>query len=562
MDFEAATKRVLDTDDLYQVSEYTFDGQIYKRFVNTPQTLHELLEYGKETRQWDEFIVYENERITYSEFLEKVNSVAAFLQKELGVKKGDKVAIAMRNFPEYPILLMGIVSVGAIVVFVNAWWTTSEMEYGFYDSSAKICFADIERLKAILPFSKDFGIKLIGIRSEHGDNFLDYEKEVASYPAKNLQVPNIDPNDEFGIMYTSGSTGEPKGVVLSHRGAISAVFSWLMMEKIGSYVYPEKASTKKPSSILLLSPLFHVNGSHPNFLYGIAKGSKIALMYKWDPKKAVDIIENETITLIRAVPTVISDLVEEAIAQNKSLSSLETLNAGGAKRPPPNVAYEKKALPSTDISSGYGMTETNALGIGVSGDEYLENPELAGRLIGVLQDIKIVDENDMEVKYGDVGEIAIKSPANMLCYLNKKKETDEVLIDGWMHTGDLGHMNSQGLVTIVDRKKNIIIRGGENISCLEVEGMLQKHQSILESIVFAVPNERFGEEVGACINLKKKESLQREEIYQFLNDKLAKFKIPAHYWLADDSLPRGATDKLDRITTRELCLDNKIKKLL
>ena len=421
MDFEAATKRVLDTDDLYQFSEYTFDGQIYKRFVNTPQTLHELLEYGKETRQWDEFIVYENERITYSEFLEKVNSVAAFLQEELGVKKGDKVAIAMRNFPEYPILLMGIVSVGAIVVFVNAWWTTSEMEYGFYDSSAKICFADIERLKAILPFSKDFGIKLIGIRSEHGDNFLDYEKEVASYPANNLQVPNIDPNDEFGIMYTSGSTGEPRGVVLTHRGAISAVFSWLMMEKIGSYVYPEKASTKKPSSILLLSPLFHVNGSHPNFLYGIAKGSKIALMYKWDPKKAVDIIENETITLIRAVPTVISDLVEEAIAQNKSLSSLETLNAGGAKRPPPNVAYEKKALPSTDISSGYGMTETNALGIGVSGDEYLENPELAGRLIGVLQDIKIVDENDMEVKYGDVGEIAIKSPANMLCYLNKKK---------------------------------------------------------------------------------------------------------------------------------------------
>ena len=562
MDFEAATKRVLDTDDLYQFSEYTFDGQIYKRFVNTPQTLHELLEYGKETRQWDEFIVYENERITYSEFLEKVNSVAAFLQKELGVKKGDKVAIAMRNFPEYPILLMGIVSVGAIVVFVNAWWTTSEMEYGFYDSSAKICFADIERLKAILPFSKDFGIKLIGIRSEHGDNFLEYEKEVASYPSKNLQVPKIDPNDEFGIMYTSGSTGEPKGVVLTHRGAISAVFSWLMMEKIGSYVYPEKASTKKPSSILLLSPLFHVNGSHPNFLYGIAKGSKITLMYKWDPKQAVDIIENETITLIRAVPTVISDLVEEAIAQNKSLSSLETLNAGGAKRPPPNVAYEKNALPLTDISSGYGMTETNALGISVSGDEYLENPELAGRLIGVLQDIKIVDENDMEVKHGEVGEIAIKSPANMLCYLNKKKETDEVLIDGWMHTGDLGHMNSQGLVTIVDRKKNIIIRGGENISCLEVEGMLQKHQSILESIVFAVPNERFGEEVGACINLKKKESLQREEIYQFLNDKLAKFKIPAHYWLADDSLPRGATDKLDRITTRELCLDNKIKKLL
>lgn len=562
MDFEEATKKVLETDDLYQFSEYTHDGQIYKAFVNTPQTLHELLEYGKKTRQWDEFIIYENERITYSEFLEKVSSVAAFLQKELGVKKGDKVAIAMRNFPEYPILLMAIVSLGAIVVFVNAWWTTSEMEYGFNDSSAKICFADKERLNVILPFAKAYGIKLIGIRSEHDNSVLDYEEEVASYPSKSLKAPNIDPKDDFGIMYTSGSTGNPKGVVLTHRGAISAVFSWLMMEKIGSYVYPEKVAAKKPSSILLLSPFFHVNGSHPNFLYGIAKGSKITLMYRWDPKQAVDIIENETITLIRAVPTVISDLVEEAIAQNKSLSSLETLNAGGAKRPPPNVAREKKALPSTDISSGYGMTETNALGVSVSGDEYLENPELAGRLIGVLQDIKIVDENDKEVKSGEVGEIAIKSPANMRCYLNKKIETDEVLIDGWMHTGDLGFINSQGLVTIVDRKKNIIIRGGENISCLEVEGVLQKHQSILESIVFAVPNERFGEEVGVCINLKKKETLKKEDIDQFLNGKLAKFKIPTHYWLADDSLPRGATDKLDRIKTRELCLDNKIKSLL
>ena len=204
MDFEEATKKVLETDDLYQFSEYTYNGQIYKTFVNTPQTLHELLEYGKKTRQWDEFIVYENERITYFEFIEKVNSVAAFLQKELGVKKGDKVAIAMRNFPEYPILLMGIVSIGAIVVFVNAWWTTSEMEYGFNDSAAKICFADKERLNVILPFTNDRGIKLIGIRSEHSKNVLDYEKDVASYPSKNLRVPNIDPKDDFGIMYTSG----------------------------------------------------------------------------------------------------------------------------------------------------------------------------------------------------------------------------------------------------------------------------------------------------------------------------------------------------------------------
>ena len=184
--------------------------------------------------------------------------------------------------------------------------------------------------------------------------------------------------------------------------------------------------------------------------------------------KAIDIIRDEIITRITAVPTVVADLVQEAREQNVSLDTLEFLGAGGAKRPAAQVDVEKKALPLADIASGYGMTETNALGLGISGDEYVEKPELAGRLYPPLQEIKIVDDNDVPLPNGQLGEICLKSPANMRCYFNKKKETEAVLKDGWMHTGDLGILDDQGLVTIVDRKKNIIIRGGENISCLEV----------------------------------------------------------------------------------------------
>ncbi len=560
MNYDQAVNEVLKADSLFQFEETEIRGIKFKAFKNTPKSLPDLLKYGKDKREWDDFIIYENERITYDDFLIQVKLLGSYLQNDLGVKKGDRIAVAMRNYPEYTVLFMAIVSIGAVIVFVNGWWTTEEMEYGFDDSGASICFADSERIEVIKPFVDKTNVKLISVRAEGINDILSYEKILKDSKNRDIKV-NIDTDDDCAVMYTSGSTGHPKGVVLTHRGAISATFSWLMAERVGGLLAgQEKLETRRPSSILNASPLFHVNGTHPNFLYSIARGSKIILMYKWDPKEAVDIIERENVTRITAVPTVVADLVAEASSQNKSLETLEFLGAGGAKRPPPQVGVEKEALPSTDIASGYGMTETNALGIGIAGDEYLDNPELAGRLYPPIQEIKIVDEKGKEVNYGELGEIALKSPANMRCYLNKPEATRDALRDGWMHTGDLATLNSNGFVVIRDRKKNIIIRGGENISCLEVEGAIQKHPDVVESIVFPVPSNRFGEEVGACIHAKADHSLSNDGIIEFLKDKLAKFKIPVHFWWINKSLPRGATDKLDRILTKKLCLDNEWKK--
>ena len=557
MDFNQAVQKVLDTDELFQTQHVEIRGTIYKAFNKVPADLKELLEYGKKVREWEEFIVYEKEKISYLDFCNQVSKLSAFLQKEVGIKKGDKVAIAMRNYPEYLIILMAVASIGGIVVFVNAWWTTEEMEYGFDDSTAKVCFADKERLATIKPFAKKKSIKLYSVRCLDYPEIEKYDEILKNFEQVDLVDMDLKPDDDFAIMYTSGSTGHPKGVVLTHRGALTATFSWLMAERVGGLLAdPEKLARRRASSVLLLSPMFHVNGSHPNFFYSIARGSKIVLMYKWDPTKAIDIISDEIITRITAVPTVVADLVQEAREQNVSLDTLEFLGAGGAKRPAAQVDVEKKALPLADIASGYGMTETNALGLGISGDEYGEKPELAGRLYPPLQEIKIVDDNDVPLPNGQLGEICLKSPANMRCYFNKKKETEAVLKDGWMHTGDLGILNDQGLVTIVDRKKNIIIRGGENISCLEVEGALQKFPGVIESVVFSVPEKRFGEEVGACINMAGGAKDKDEEISSFLRDKLAHFKIPVHYWWVNRSLPRGATDKFDRIKIKELCLNN------
>ena len=557
MDFNQAVQKVLDTDELFQTENVEIRGTIYKAFNKVPADLKELLEYGKKVREWEEFIVYEKEKISYLDFCNQVSKLSSFLQKEVGIKKGDKVAIAMRNYPEYLIILMAVASIGGIVVFVNAWWTTEEMEYGFDDSTAKVCFADKERLATIKPFAKKKSIKLYSVRCLDYPEIEKYDEILKNFEQVDLVDMDLKPDDDFAIMYTLGSTGHPKGVVLTHRGALTATFSWLMAERVGGLLAdPEKLARRRASSVLLLSPMFHVNGSHPNFFYSIARGSKIVLMYKWDPTKAIDIISDEIITRITAVPTVVADLVQEAREQNVSLDTLEFLGAGGAKRPAAQVGVEKQALPLADIASGYGMTETNALGLGISGDEYVEKPELAGRLYPPLQEIKIVDDNDVPLPNGQLGEICLKSPANMRCYFNKKKETEAVLKDGWMHTGDLGILDDQGLVTIVDRKKNIIIRGGENISCLEVEGALQKFPGVIESVVFSVPEKRFGEEVGACINMAGLAKDKDEEISSFLRDKLAHFKIPVHYWWVNRSLPRGATDKFDRIKIKELCLNN------
>jgi acyl-CoA synthetase (AMP-forming)/AMP-acid ligase II len=337
---------------------------------------------------------------------------------------------------------------------------------------------------------------------------------------------------------------------------MNAVFTWLMQFVMAPLITPPEENAPEPPrpSALIATPLFHVTATHALFLLSLPAGAKLAVLDKWDAEKAVDIIRNEKITRFMGVPTQSADILATSQRLGKPMETLNYIGSGGAKRPAAQVGELARMFPNAQIATGWGMTETNAVGIGLAGPDYVERPGSAGRLHPPVQDLKFLDDDGTEVKVGEIGEITVKSPCNMRCYLNKPEATAEVFKDGWLRTGDLGFIDSDGYVTIVDRKKNIIIRGGENIACLDVEGALHRHPAVAEACAFSVPDDRLGEVVGAAVQVRPGNHLSKDDLTAFLHEHIARFKIPEFIWFQDDPLPRGATDKIDRRVLRDACL--------
>lgn len=559
MSMDDAIAHVLKTNPAFALSEANIRGVTYRVFQNAPAHVAAML-YGSCEAHGNgsyEYLVYGDERWTFDEFLTEVSRMAHVLRDTFGVTKGQPIGIAMRNCPELMIMTMAIAAVGAVTVFVNAWWTTTELDYALKDSAAKLIFADGERALRMAPLIEPLDLSLVGVRDGDGQTTHSYAALMKT--AANATQPDVtlNPDDDFAIMYSSGTTGHPKGVVQTHRGAINAVFTWLLQGASAPFMADSEPDPNNPAprpSVLVVTPLFHVTATHPMFLLSIPAGAKVALIYKWNAQDAVRIIRDEKITRFLGVPTQSADLMTAAREMGETLSSLDYMGSGGAKRPASQVAELAELFPNAVVSTGWGMTETNAVGIGMGGDDYEARPGAAGKPHPPIQDVRFLDETGVDVPVGEVGEITVKSACNMRCYLNKPEATAEVFQNGWLRTGDLGYIDEDGFITIVDRKKNIIIRGGENIACLDVEGALHRHPSVAEACVFSVPNERLGEVVGAGIQLKSGKAATAEDIQAFLIDHIAKFKIPQHIWLQEAPLPRGATDKIDRRALQAICL--------
>ena len=559
MSLADAADYVTRSDARFAVTEAVIGGVRFRVFENAPRNLREMLRASQDRHDDGDFVVYQDERWSYAAFVRDTNRLAAALTGTLGVRPGDRVAIAMRNYPELLLLMMAVASVGAVAVFVNAWWTAEELDYALDDCATRLVFADGPRRERIAAFAQEKGIRLVGVRDGETCAAATFSDLMARHTEADWPDVPIEPDADFAVMYSSGSTGHPKGVVLTHRGAISAVYSWMMSGEIAKLLQDASlgvpgGATPEPPVVLIVTPLFHVTATHPLWLQSIPLGTRNVLLRKWDAEEAVRVIQREKVSRFVGVPTQSADLMLAAKRLQAEMPTLEYIGSGGAKRPPPQVAELAETFPNRVIASGWGMTETNALGLGLSGPDYLARPGAAGRLLPPLQEMKIADDDGDAVPNGTVGELAVKSPANMRGYLNDPEATAAVLRDGWLFTGDLATLDDDGFVTIVDRKKNIIIRGGENIACLDVEAAIHRHAAVIEAGVFPVPDQRLGETVGAAVQLRDGAALDAEALREFLSEHIAPFKIPEHIWFLDRPLPRGATDKLDRRRLRADCL--------
>lgn len=559
MSLADAADYVTRSDARFAVTEAVIGGVRFRVFENAPRNLRGMLRASQDRHDDGDFVVYQDERWSYAAFVRDTNRLAAALTGTLGVRPGDRVAIAMRNYPELLLLMMAVASVGAVAVFVNAWWTAEELDYALDDCATRLVFADGPRRERIAAFAQQKGIRLVGVRDGETGETATFSDLMARHAGAGWPDVPIAPEADFAVMYSSGSTGHPKGVVLTHRGAISAVYSWMMSGEIAKLLQDASlgvpgGATPEPPVVLIVTPLFHVTATHPLWLQSIPLGARNVLLRKWDAEEAVRVIQREKVSRFVGVPTQSADLMLAAKRLQAEMPTLEYIGSGGAKRPPPQVAELAETFPNRVIASGWGMTETNALGLGLSGPDYLARPGAAGRLLPPLQEMKIADDDGNAVPNGTVGELVVKSPANMRGYLNDPEATAAVLRDGWLFTGDLATLDDDGFVTIVDRKKNIIIRGGENIACLDVEAAIHRHAAVIEAGVFPVPDQRLGETVGAAVQLRDGAALDAEALREFLAEHIAPFKVPEHIWFLDRPLPRGATDKLDRRRLRADCL--------
>ncbi len=531
----------------YELQELEINGVPLRVFKNAPSSLRALY---ADTKSDKPFIVYDDERLTFADAYRDAARVAHLLVHEYGVAKGDRVAISMRNYPEWILAFMAATSIGAIAVAMNSMWPPEEMEYGLDDSGAKVLFADQERLDRLSQCSKSLSVRAVAVRPARANDGAPELTQILE-DVGDVEMPPADvaPEDDATIVYTSGSTGQPKGVVSTHRNVLTALLSWELDARAGMLMagVTPVAPREQPATLLGV-PLFHATGSHAVYLSSYRARRKIVSMYKWDPEQAAELVEREQITSFIAPAAMTGDLIREAKRTKRDLSTLLTVGGGGAPREPEQVkeidASFQKAMPNT----GWGMTETNAIGTGIGGQDYLTRPGSSGRVSAVLA-LKVVDDSGGELPAGERGELLVRGTSMFRGYWNRPEINAELFDDGWFRTGDVAYLDNEGYLFIVDRIKDLIIRGGENIGCGQVEAALLLHPDVREAAVYAVPDDRLGEEVGATVY--GSETLEADELRESLREHLARFAVPRYVRLSSAPLPRTASGKIFKRQLRD-----------
>jgi long-chain acyl-CoA synthetase len=568
----------------FEMEELSIRGIPTRTWKTAPATLRSVLELSLLHGEKD-FLVYEDERISFAEHFAGVAAVAHALIDRFGVRKGDRVGIAMRNLPEWVIAFWASIAVGAVVVPLNAWWTGSELAYGLSDSGTSVVFVDEERRGRILPLVDQIpSLAAVvvcceepgpdgGRRAAEGSTVerpgadplpvVPFDHVSADRSAGPTLPPvDIDPDDDATIFYTSGTTGRPKGAVGTHRNSVSNLMNLFFVSTVGTVrrsgpVADVSGSTQNAN--LLSVPLFHATGCHAVLVTNTAAGGKLVMMHHFDPERALELIERERITIFGGVPAMVMQVIDSPNFAKRDTSSVRSISYGGAPCPPDLVRRIKQYFPSGAPGNGYGLTETSAMTTMNAGDDYVRKPDSVGPPAPVC-DVAVVPEEYLGEEPPDpqtvdperTGELWIKGPNVVRGYWHRPEETTASFSRGWLHTGDVARIDEEGFVHIVDRAKDMIIRGGENVYCVEVEAALYEHPAVSEAAVIGVPHPVLGEEVGAVVVLRAGENVGGDELARFVGERLAAFSVPSRFWFRADPLPRNPAGK---VLKRELRTD-------
>jgi len=525
----------------FEMEEVEIRGIKTRVWKNLPPTLRELFLLSR----------------SFEAFARAALAMAAALQEE-GVEKGDRVALVMRNLPEWPVAFFGILLTGAIATPLNAWWTAPELEYGLRDSGAKVLILDAERLERLsehLHNCPDLRRVFVAREAEETAHPLVRKLEDvigtsdgwASLPVGTPPEVAIAPDDDATIFYTSGTTGKPKGALGTHRNllcnigaaGVSGARSYLRRGE-----QPPAPDPNGPQRCTLLAiPFFHATGCHAILCPSLAAGAKIVFFRKWEPEAAMRLIERERVTTAGGVPTIAWQLIEHPARPNYDLSSLEAVAYGGAPSAPELVRKIKEVFPKSQPGNGWGMTETSATVTSHLGEDYENRPDSCGPA-APINDLKITDPDGKTLPPGVVGELWAKGPNIVKGYWNKPEATAQSFVEGWIRTGDLARLDEEGFCFIIDRAKDMLIRGGENIYCVEVENVLYEHPAVMDAALVGIPHKTLGEEPGAVVTLKAGGSATEAELRGFVAERLAAFKVPVRvlFWL--ETLPRNANGKI------------------
>jgi long-chain acyl-CoA synthetase len=544
LSWQEACARVGSPGSPFEIVE---DDSGHRRYKHAPPNLRSVFDIarggGDET-----FLVFEDERWSFEDVFAQVDALGDALVDRYGIGKGDRVAVGMRNYPEWVMSMLAIISVGGVSVSLNAMWVEDEIDYALADSGASLLIADIERIERSMNPCRRLGVRMLEVRAPSpsaGD--VDQWSEIV-VPGAAMPTIDVGWDDDATILYTSGTTGRPKGAVSTNGAIVSSVMAFGSRAAIDAVRAAEAAAPDDqlpaggPPVFILIVPLFHVTGCVPVLLSCIMLKSKLVMMYRWNAEKALELIERERVTNFIGVPTQSWDLVNSPRFGDFDTSSLRGVGGGGAPAPPALVERVAGSVKNGGPTLGYGMTETNAYGPNNTGVDYISHPTSTGRVMPIMR-IEVRDPERRQVPTGQRGEIWFNGPMLIRGYWNKPEATAETIVDGWLRSGDIGRVDDEGFVYVEDRLKDMILRGGENVYCAEVEAAIYEHPAVHEAAVFGIPDERLGEEVAVAIHLADGAAMTVDELRSFLSTRIAAFMIPSRVLIVPDPLPRNPAGK-------------------